>query len=85
MEESIKYYISSDGTKKNVTTLHTAYLINAINKKKNTLFECQTSSEVMQALDQIDLLNEEYHSRVKTFLESSFNEDGTRKEDVTGE
>lgn len=78
MEENIKYYISSDGTAKDVTTLHTAYLINAANKKRNTLFECKTKEEVYATLDQIDILDEEYHKRVKAFLESSFEkkEDG---------
>ena len=82
MEENIKYYISSKGEKKDVKSLHTTYLMNAMNKKKNELFECQTSEEVMQTMDQIDLLNEEYHNRVKAFLESSFDEDGKRKGDI---
>lgn len=80
MEENTKYYISSDGTKKDVTTLHTSYLINAINKKRNTLFECKTSEEVMQTMDQIDILNEEYSHRVHQFLNESFDEDGKRRD-----
>ncbi len=39
MENEIKYYTSSDGTKKNISLMNTAYLINAVNKKRNNLFE----------------------------------------------
>ena len=65
MEEK-KYYISSDGSKKDISEMNTQYLINAVNKKRNTLFECQTSEEVM---DQIEMLDQEYAKRVKQFVE----------------
>lgn len=78
MEE--KYYISSDGTKKKVGDMHTSYLINAVNKKRNTLFECQTADEVKQSLEQIEMLDQEYYRRVKEYLESSFNEEGAKNE-----
>ena len=78
MEE--KYYISSDGTKKRVEDMHTSYLINAVNKKRNSLFECQTAKEVEEALDQIEMLDQEYYRRVKEYLESSFNEEGVKNE-----
>lgn len=81
MEDNKKYYISSDGTKKDISTMHTSYLINAVNKKRNALFECQTSEEVMEALDQIEMLDQEYYKRVHEFLTSSFNE----KEDSKNE
>ena len=68
MEEK-KYYISSDGSKKDISEMNTQYLINAVNKKRNTLFECQTSEEVMEAMDQIEMLDQEYAKRVKQFVE----------------
>lgn len=64
-----KYYISSDGSKKDISEMNTQYLINAVNKKRNTLFECQTSEEVMEAMDQIEMLDQEYAKRVKQFVE----------------
>lgn len=64
-----KYYISSDGSKKDVSEMNTQYLINAVNKKRNSLFECETPEDIMNALDQIEMLDQEYYKRVKSFLE----------------
>ena len=68
--EEIKYYVSSDGTSKDVTTLNTQYLINAINKKKNTLFESIEQEDVTKALDQLSILEDEYYKRVEAFRET---------------
>lgn len=73
MEEK-KYYISSDGTKKDIKEMNTQYLINAVNKKRNSLFECESYDEIKKALDQIEMLDQEYYERVKQFLESKENE-----------
>lgn len=72
-------YISSDGTEKDISKMHSSYLMNADNKKKNALFECQTTGEVEEALKVIKALDEEYYKRVESFLKESFDEEGNRK------
>lgn len=69
-EKEIKYYISSDGTKKDVTTLNGEYLINALSKKRKTIYESKTKEEWSQALEQIKILDEEYYRRLNEFHDS---------------
>lgn len=65
--ENKKYYISSDGTQKDVTTLNGEYLINALSKKRKTIFESKTKEEWNQAVDQLKILDEEYWKRLNQF------------------
>ena len=66
-EKEVKYYISSDGTQKDVTTLNGEYLINALSKKRKTIFESKTKEEWNQAVDQLKILDEEYWKRLNQF------------------
>lgn len=65
--KEVKYYISSDGTQKDVTTLNGEYLINALSKKRKTIFESKTKEEWNQAVDQLKILDEEYWKRLNQF------------------
>ena len=65
--EEKKYYISSDGTKKDVETLNGEYLINALSKKRKTIYQSRTKEEYNKALEQIKLLDEEYAKRLNQF------------------
>lgn len=65
--ENKKYYISSDGTQKDVTTLNGEYLINALSKKRKIIFESKTKEEWNQAVDQLKILDEEYWKRLNQF------------------
>ena len=63
----IKYYISSDGTKKDVSTLNGEYLINALAKKRKIIYESKTKKEWNETLAQIKILDEEYYKRLNQF------------------
>lgn len=65
--KEIKYYVSSDGTKKDVSTLNGEYLINALSKKRKTIYESKTKKEWNEALEQIKILDEEYYKRLNQF------------------
>ena len=43
--KEIKYYVSSDGTKKDVSKLNGEYLINALSKKRKTIYESKNKKE----------------------------------------
>lgn len=66
-KKKIKYYISSDGTAKDVTTLNGEYLINALSKKRKSIYESKTKKEWNEALEQIKILDEEYYKRLNQF------------------
>lgn len=66
-EEEKKYYISSDGTKKDVSTLNGEYLINALSKKRKTIYQSETLEEFNKAIEQINILDEEYAKRLQQF------------------
>ena len=66
-KKEIKYYISSDGTKKDVSQLNGEYLINALSKKRKTIYESKTKKEWNEALEQIKILDEEYYKRLNQF------------------
>lgn len=66
-KKEIKYYISSDGTKKDVSQLNGEYLINALSKKRKTIYESKTKKEWNEALEQIKILDEEYYKRLNEF------------------
>ena len=66
-KKEIKYYISSDGTKKDVSQLNGEYLINALAKKRKTIYESKTKKEWNEALEQIKILDEEYYKRLNEF------------------
>ena len=68
--KEIKYYISSDGTKKDVSTLNGEYLINALSKKRKTIYESKTKEEWKQNYEQMKILDEEYYKRLNTFHDS---------------
>ncbi len=67
MADNIKYYISSDGTKKDVSKLNGEYLINALSKKRKTIYESKNKKEWNEALEQIKILDEEYYRRLNEF------------------
>ena len=69
-QKEIKYYISSDGTKKDVSTLNGEYLINALAKKRKTIYESKTKEEWKQNYEQMKILDEEYYKRLNTFHDS---------------
>lgn len=72
MEENkkTKYYISSDGSKKDVTTLNGEYLINALSKKRKTIYESKNKTEWSKSYEQIKILDEEYYRRLNQFFDS---------------
>jgi hypothetical protein len=67
MQEEIKYYISSDGTKKDVKQLNGEYLINALSKKRKTIYQSKNKNEWNDAYNQIKILDEEYYRRLNEF------------------
>lgn len=69
-KKEIKYYISSDGTKKDVSTLNGEYLINALAKKRKTIYESKTKEEWKEAYEQMKILDEEYYKRLNSFHDS---------------
>lgn len=66
-KKEVKYYTSSDGTQKDVTTLNGEYLINALSKKRKTIYESKTKAEWNKQLEQIKILDEEYWRRLNEF------------------
>lgn len=65
--ENKKYYTSSDGTQKDVTTLHGEYLINALATKRKAIYKSKTKTEWNKQLEQIKILDEEYWRRLNAF------------------
>ena len=68
--KEIKYYISSDGTKKDVSKLNGEYLINALSKKRKTIYESKNKTEWSKSYEQIKILDEEYYRRLNQFFDS---------------
>ena len=66
-KKEVKYYVSSDGTQKDVTTLNGEYLINALAKKRKTIYESKNKKEWSNTLEQIKILDEEYYRRLNEF------------------
>lgn len=66
-KKETKYYISSDGTKKDVSTLNGEYLINALSKKRKTIYESKNKADWSKQLEQIKILDEEYWKRLNEF------------------
>lgn len=69
-EKEIKYYVSSDGTKKDVSTLNGEYLINALSKKRKSIYESKNKEEWNAMYEQIKILDEEYYKRLNAFYDS---------------
>ncbi len=69
-EKEIKYYVSSDGTKKDVSTLNGEYLINALSKKRKSIYESKNKEEWNTMYEQIKILDEEYYKRLNAFYDS---------------
>ena len=61
-------YISSDGTKKNVETLNSEYIINAINKSQREIFNSQSLEEYNKYTNNITILREELDKRIDKFV-----------------
>lgn len=61
-------YISSDGTKKDVKTLHIEYLINALAKCNREIFNSKNEEEFNKTLSNIEVLEYELNNRFNQFL-----------------
>jgi hypothetical protein len=64
-------YISSDGTKKNVETLNSEYIINAINKSQREIFNSQNLEEYNKYTNNITILREELDKRIDKFVQEN--------------
>jgi hypothetical protein len=64
-------YISSDGTKKNVETLNSEYIINAINKSQREIFNSQSLEEYNKYTNNITILREELDKRIDKFVQEN--------------
>ena len=64
-------YISSDGTKKNVETLNSEYIINAINKSQREIFNSQSLEEYNKYTNNITVLREELDKRIDKFVQEN--------------
>ena len=64
-------YISSDGTKKNVETLNSAYILNALNKAQQEIFNSQSLEEYNKYTNNITILREEIDKRIDKFVQEN--------------
>lgn len=64
-------YISSDGTKKNVATLNSEYIINALNKSQREIFNSQSLEEYNKYTNNITILREELDKRIDKFVQEN--------------
>ena len=61
-------YVSSDGTKKDVSTLNTEYILNALNKAQREIFNSTSLDEFNKNLNNVYILREELEKRIHSFL-----------------
>lgn len=61
-------YISSDGTRKDVSQMNTEYLINALAKCYREIFTSKTEEEYKKYLDNIINIKLELDSRIGDFI-----------------
>ena len=65
-----KYYTNSAGEKVDISTLETTHLINALSKKRKTIYESKNKTEWSKSYEQIKILDEEYYRRLNQFFDS---------------
>ena len=68
-------YISSDGTLKDVTTMNSEYIINALSKSMRDIFNSQSIEEYNIKLNNIQLLYNEIYGRIGEFLTEKIDEE----------
>lgn len=66
-------YVSSDGTQKNVSTLNSEYIINAINKCQREIFNSQNMDDYNKYINNINILREELDKRIDLFVKENIN------------
>ena len=71
-EENI--YISSDGTRKEVKSLNTEYLINALAKANREIYNSKTKDEYLKYSNNIEVLERELDNRRNEFFEKKLDE-----------
>lgn len=67
-------YISSDGTQKDVKTLNTEYLINALAKSLREIYNSTNEEEYDKYSTNIEVLEKELWERQSTFLTNKLDE-----------
>lgn len=71
-EEDI--YISSDGTRKDVKSLNTEYLINALAKANREIYNSETKEVYIKYANNIEVLERELDKRRNEFFEKKLDE-----------
>lgn len=64
-----KYYVGSDGIAKDISTLETTHLTNALAKQYRELFNSKNKKDYSQRLETINNLKEDLYKRFNTFYE----------------
>jgi hypothetical protein len=64
-------YISSDGTKKSVSTLNSEYILNALNKAQREIFNSQSLEDYNKYINNICVLRNEIDSRIDNFVKEN--------------
>lgn len=70
--ENKKFYISSDGSSKDVTQLDYQYLVNAIAKAFRNLNEVNSPEEFIKNSDNVCVLQDELLERNKKYYDEHF-------------
>lgn len=70
--ENKKFYISSDGSSKDVTQLDYQYLVNAIAKAFRNLNEVSSVEEFIKNSDNVCILQDELLERNKKYYDEHF-------------
>lgn len=68
--KEVKYYTGSDGVTKDIATMETTYLSNAISKKMREVFESTSKDDFNNRIKVINDLKEEMFARFNKFYDT---------------
>lgn len=65
-----KYYTNSKGEKVNISTMHSTHIKNALTKKMEELFYCETKDDFSKTMEDVNNLKNEYHKRINSYYDT---------------
>ena len=69
MQENEIMYTRSNGEQVPIKSLNTEHILNSLSKEYREIFNSQNKSEFGEHLKKIDMLKNEYYTRLNTFNE----------------
>lgn len=68
-------YLSSEGEKINVSTMHYEHLVNALSKCQREIFNTKNVEEFNVIMNNIQVLEHEIYERIDAFLKGKMNDE----------